>query len=178
MTIITTNQSGRSVGTRPRRIETKNLRTVLVGIPPRCRHLPPVPIIRRQCDENLAFGVGGNIGEEQQALALGGAALAKRDEAAQTAVGSAITRKAQQTWRVLKIEPCADDEAEPRVLRRHVGADHTGERIAIGNRNRGEAQRLGFRHQFIGVRGAAQEREVTRHLQFGVANSRARRAHG
>ena len=31
MTIITTNQSGRSVGTRPRRIETKNLRTVLVG---------------------------------------------------------------------------------------------------------------------------------------------------
>ena len=130
--------------------------------------LPPMPIGRRKRDKNLPFGVASNVGEEEMALALLRAALAKRNQAAQAAISFSVCWEAEKTWGVLKIEPRTDNETQPRILRRNVCAHDAGKRVAIRNCDGRKPQRLRLCDQFLAVRGAAQKREVGGDLKFGV----------
>jgi len=54
------------------------------------------------------------------------------------------------------------------LFRGNVGADDAGQGVAIGYRQRTQSQRGGGLHQFIRMRGAAEEAEVAHRLQLGV----------
>ena len=57
--------------------------------------------------------------------------------------------------------------------RGRMGADHAGQRVAVGHRDRMEAERGSRPHQLAGMRGAAEEGEVGRHLEFGIGRGHA-----
>ncbi len=128
-----------------------------------------IGLVRRQEDQDLPFGVGLQLGQREPARALLGAPLAQRQQAAEPAVGGAIGRVAQQLRPVLGHQPRADQQPEPRLLGGDVGAHHAGQRVAVGDAERRQAQRLGGQHQLVRVRGGAQEGEVAGDLQLGVA---------
>jgi hypothetical protein len=77
-----------------------------------------------------------------------------------------------------EVEAGADHEADADLLGGDVRPHHAGERIAIGQRERGEAELGGAQHQLFGMRAAAQEREVAGDLQLGVGGHGARRHAG
>ena len=105
----------------------------------------------------------------QVAFALGGAPLAERQQPREPAIGRPVGREAQHARTIVEIEPRADDEADARRLGRHMGAHHAGQRVAVGDGERLEAERGGGDRQLVGVRRAAQEAEVRGDLELGVA---------
>ena len=60
------------------------------------------PFIGGKDEEDEAVGMGGDIVEMQRALALLGAALAKREQAAEPAIGGAVRWVGKQARRVVK----------------------------------------------------------------------------
>src|SRR5690606_4469399 len=76
-----------------------------------------------------------------------------------------------------EIEARAHNEAETDLLCSPMRAHDTGQRVAIRDRQRRETLALGFRHQFMRMRTAAQKGEVGRRLQFGIGGRRER-SHG
>ena len=109
-----------------------------------------------------------------------GAALAERKQPRQPAPGGAIARIGQNVRRAVgKDEPRADRDLKsasssfssglpsaPSLP--HARAPHRPR--CCGRRCRGrQAERAGLLHQFFRLRGAAQEREITGHRQFGIA---------
>ena len=132
----------------------------------------PAPILRRKRDENLSLRVPRDIGEAQAALAFFCATLTQRQQTAEPAIGAAVARKTQQARRILEIETRADDETQAHRLRRRVRAHDARQRVAIGNGQRREPQRLGLGYEFVRMRGALQEREVAGHLQLGIGGER------
>jgi hypothetical protein len=118
-------------------------------------------IIRRQRDEDEAVGVGGDVIEMERAFSLLGAALAKREKAAEFAVSCAIGRIGKQARRIVEIKTRADNEFDAIDLAcRKMGAHHACERIAVGDGNGLKAKRLCRRHQLLRMRAAAQEGEI------------------
>ena len=111
----------------------------------------------------------GDIVEIKRALALLGAHLPKREQPRQPAIGCPVARQAHEARAILQVEARADDELEPHLLGRDVRAHDARKRIAIGDGDRVEAQRLRLRDELLAVGGAAQEREVGRDLQLGIA---------
>ena len=79
---------------------------------------------RQERNKDLTCRVGSHIFKVQCALAFDGAALAERQEPAQAAVGGAVSRKAEQAWRVGQIEAGADDEAKAGFLGGDMRAHH------------------------------------------------------
>jgi hypothetical protein len=73
-----------------------------------------------------------------------------------------------------QVEAGADHEADADLLGGDVRPHHAGERIAIGQRERGQAELGGAQDQLLRVRAPAQEREVAGDLQLGVAGHGAR----
>ena len=102
------------------------------------------------------------------AFALGRAAPAQRDEPGEPAIGGAIRGIDQQAAPAAEIEAAADDEAHARHLRRHMGAHHAGEAVAVGQRKAGEPEGRGGDGQFLRMRGPAQEAEIAGRLQLGI----------
>ena len=111
----------------------------------------------------------GDIVEKERALPLLGAHLPERQQAREAAIGGAVARQAQEARAVLQIETRPDDELQPDLLGGEVRAHDAGKRVAVGDGERGQAQRLRLRDELLAMRGAAQEREVGRDLQLGVA---------
>ena len=74
------------------------------------RAAPPSPlleggkIVLREGDEDEAVGVGGDIGETERAFPLLGAALTKREQAAEPAIGGAVRGVGKQARRIVEIE--------------------------------------------------------------------------
>ena len=62
------------------------------------------------------------------------------------------------------------EQFQPRLLGRHVGPDHAGQAIAIGNRQGGVLQLGRPLDQLIRVRGPFQKREIRLGVQFGVGH--------
>jgi hypothetical protein len=139
-----------------------------------------MPIVRRERNEDLAIRMHGNVGEEKNALAFPSAALAKRDQAAQTAISFSIRWEAEKAWGIFKIEPCADDETQARLFSCNMRADDASKRIAVGNGDSLKAERLRLRYEFFAVRGSPQKREVGRNLELCVihANNPCRNQRG
>ena len=124
---------------------------------------------RRQRRDDLPLSPGDKILEVEPAFALRSPAFAERQQPAQAAIGRAVGRIAEQAGRVGEVEARADDEAQPGLFGGRMGAHDTGERIAVGDRDGAVAQFERPGNQFLGMRGAFQEAEIARHLQFGIA---------
>lgn len=136
----------------------------------RARRLAPVPVLRRQGDEDAALRVGGDVGEKKLTLAFFRTPLPQGKQPAQTAIGLAVCRVAQQAWRVLQIEPHADNKAQICILGGYVGTHHAGKGVAVGDGDGRKTQRLGLPGQFLGVRGAPQEGEVGGYVQLRIGH--------
>ena len=57
----------------------------------------------------------------------------------------------------------------PTSRRRKMRAHHAGKRVAVGDGDCREPERLRRRHQLLGVRAAAQEGEIGGDVELGVA---------
>ncbi len=66
--------------------------------------------------------MGCDIVEEERALPFLGAALTERQKPAEPAVSRPIGRIGEQAWRILQIEPGADDEFDAGFLGGDMGA--------------------------------------------------------
>ncbi len=138
-----------------------------------CCEFDHIIFIGRQHDEDLSLAMGDDIGVVEMAFALGRAPLSQGQEARQAAISGAVLRVGEEAGAVGEIEPDADDEADIGNLCGVMGAHQAGDAVPIGDRDRLVAERRGGRDQFVGMRGAAQEREIAGDLQFGVARTRA-----
>lgn len=103
------------------------------------------------------------------AFRLAAALLAQGQQPAQARIGGPISRIDEQGHAVDQIEAAADDEPDPGVLDGLMGADNARERIAIDNRQRLDAERRRLGKEVLARAGAAEEREMTGHLQFCIA---------
>ena len=119
--------------------------------------------------EDEALGEVADIVEGQQALALAGATLAEAEQPAQPAIGGARGGPGQQRQAV-EIEPGPHHERQLRILGRAMRPHHAGQRVAVGDGQRGEPQMPGLHRQLLGMRGPAQKGEIAGALQFGVAH--------
>ena len=141
------------------------------------------------------------IGKIEVAVALLGAAVAERKQAAEPAIGGAIGRPGEDVGRpqrsrlryereisprsrprlrgrlVAEDEPAADGIAEPCLFRRDMPAHDAGKRVAVGHRDAGQPEPHRLAREFLGMRSAAQEGEVGGDGEFGEAgHGRAVRA--
>jgi hypothetical protein len=128
-----------------------------------------IGVLGRQDDEHLAFAVVFQLRQGEATIALLGAALAECQQAAEAAVGGPVARIAQHLGTVLGHQARADQQLEARLLGSRVGAHHAGQGVAVGDAQRGQAQRLGGEHQLVRMRAAAQEAVVAGHLQLGIS---------
>ena len=87
----------------------------------------------------------------QFACCLASAALADRKQAAEAGISRAVGGVNQDSGAVGKIQPAPDDQAHVGFLRALMRADDAGERIAIGDAQRGQAEHGGLREQFLDV---------------------------
>src|SRR5262245_13392668 len=109
----------------------------------------------------------------KDAIALIGAALAKREQPAQPAVGRAIHRISEQARSISEVEAYADDELDPvHLARREMTAHHTRKRVAVRNGDCLEAEQLRRRYQLFGMRATTQEGEIGGDVELGVAGRR------
>ena len=115
------------------------------------------------------------IVQNQRAIALWRAHIAARQHQAQPAIGGAVARIAQDFRGLVgKDQPRAD--RQPEVLVRNLmrpqkgeGAHDAGHGIAVGETYAAMPQLQRLRDQLLGMRSAAQEREIGRRGEFGVA---------
>src|SRR5208283_100652 len=88
----------------------------------------------------ISVGMGGEVRPGERAGALAGAALADGEQAAEPRVGRAVGGVDQDGGGVGQVEPAADDEADASVGGALVGADDAGQRVAVGDAERGQAE--------------------------------------
>ena len=116
------------------------------------------------------------VGAGEVVAALGGLAAGEGDELAEVAVAGARGGQQHDRRAVGERDLGAVDQPEvarrrialDRVAQRQVGARAARERALVGDGQRRVAERDRPLDQFLGVRGAAQEREVADAVQFGV----------
>ncbi len=130
--------------------------------------------IRRQQHQMLAGGMQEQILDAKLAAALGGAPLAQREQLRQPAVSGSILGEAQEGWgqaigRRQQIQPGADQKAQLGRLGCDMPAHHPGQRVAVGERDRAQAQLGRAQHQLLRMGAALQERKVRGDLQLGIA---------
>ena len=124
---------------------------------------------RRHDNEDLPVLCRAKFLERQMAFALRRVLVAGRQQSAQPAIGSAVGRMADRLEPVAGDQTRADHELDVNLLRRHMGAHDAGERVAVGDADRSEAEGRRLLHNLLGMRGAAQEREVRRGDELGEA---------
>ena len=70
----------------------------------------------------------------------------------------------------MKVKTATDDEAHASHLRGLVSPHDPGERVAVNDTQRGNAEHGGLREQLFGARCPAQEAEVRCDLKLGVGH--------
>ena len=129
------------------------------------------PRLRRQRDQKLSLGIGKQVLPVQHASALGRAPLAESKQPAEAPVGGAVAGIAEQRGAAREVEPRAGQQADAGPLRRHMGANRAGERVAVGDADGRKPEPRGLLHQFLRMGGAAQEAEIADRLQFRVRDA-------
>ena len=112
----------------------------------------------------------GDVLPAEQALRLAAPPLAERQQPAEAAIGWPVGGVDQERGAIGQVEPAADDQPHARGLRRLVRAHDAGEAVAVGDRQGLEAEHGCLGEQLLAGAGAAQERELRRALQLGVAH--------
>ena len=113
--------------------------------------------------------------ETQMALAFRRAQIALAEQPAEPPVGGAILRIDEDIGRAVdESEPRPGDDAKRAerlavLARVDMRAHHASERVAVGDADPRQPERGGARDQLLRMRRAAQEREIRRCRQLGVA---------
>ena len=123
-----------------------------------------------------AVAPGGDVLPMEEALPLLAllavdAAFAGGEQAGEPRPGGAILRPDQKRASVHQIEPAAGDEADAALPLRPQRLDEAADRVAVGDAERGIAEELGRREQFVGAGDAAQEAEMGRDLELDIAHA-------
>ncbi len=121
-----------------------------------------------QHHEDQPFAISQHVLAVQDAFPFRRAAATHRDQSRQAAIGRPIHRIGEQARPVRQVEPRSDEEPDPRLLRRDMRPDHTGETVAVGHGNRRMPQRRRLQHQFVRMRRPAQEAEIGRDLELYI----------
>ncbi|OQC04174.1 MAG: hypothetical protein BWX79_02545 [Alphaproteobacteria bacterium ADurb.Bin100] len=127
--------------------------------------------VRRQDEFAIGQAIGGDVLPAQAVLALGRGAAAGGDELAQRAPAVEVVRQRDQAKApvtAIEHELAASQQLETELLGLGMRAHQPGHRAFVGDGQRGVAQRMGARHQLLGVRGAHLEAEVGAAMQLGV----------
>ena len=86
-------------------------------------------------------------------------------------ISGAVGRIDEDGKAIGKIETAADDEAHAARARRFERAHDAGERIAIDDAERFDAEFLRPGEELIAAAGATQKAEMACHLQLGIARA-------
>ena len=137
--------------------------------------------MRQRQHQKLAFGKFQEVIEPQMALALLDprdvvAALAAGEQLAEPAVGGAVARIDQNVRRAVdEDEARADQELwlvfDLGIIDFLPGAHHAGQRVVIGDPDRGNAELACLMHIGARIGAAAQEREIGGDADFGIAGN-------
>ena len=111
---------------------------------------------------------GGEIRPREIASAFSRARLAQSQQAAEGGVGGGIGGIDKDRCLIGQIETAANDQADIRLRRVHMGPHDPGQRAPVGDREGGETEDGGAGEQLLGMRSAAEEGEVRGGLEFGV----------
>ena len=136
--------------------------------------LAPAMFVRcvRQKYHQQTFAICHHIGPAEMALRLAAALFAQREQPAEPRIGRPIGGIDQQRHALRQIQPAADDQAEASGFGGLIGADDAGERIAIDDGQRFDAEMRRLRKQLLTGAGTPQEREMRGDLQLGIARLR------
>ena len=124
--------------------------------------------INRQDHNNLTVAMRDYVGIVEMAFAFGRAALAEGQQTRQAAIGGAVLGEGEKARAVAQIETAADDEPEPDLLCRVMGAHDTGKAVVVGDRDRRMTECRRGHHQLVRMRCTAQKREIGGDLQLRV----------
>ncbi|MDT4864424.1 hypothetical protein FQZ97_991860 [compost metagenome] len=147
------------------------------------------PVVFRRKDRDLELpGAKQQITPFEMAFALdGGAYLALRQQAAQLPIGRTITRIDDHIRRAVGERQAAADEKPEialiaKILPCRMCPHHTGQRVAVGNADTGQAKLMRTCYQFLRMRSAAQEGKIAggSHFKIGChhANSPCKNQRG
>ena len=109
----------------------------------------------------------------ERAGALPRPPLADREQPGEAAPCRAIARIDQDLAGIVEDQPATRDQPNAGRLGCLPGAHHAGDRIAVDDAQRRQAQQCGRREQLLAGRDAAQEGEMRRNLKLDIA-----RGHG
>ena len=124
-------------------------------------------------DQFQPEGMRQQIVEMQNAAAFLGAQIAEREQAAEPAPAGAIAWIDEDVGRAVgEHQPRARVIAQGQILLAlgQMRAHHAGHRIAIAKSKAGKAEMGRLHHQFLGMRGAAQEGEIRGDGEFEVTH--------
>ncbi len=136
----------------------------------RCEPTPVFFIRRlpRHPQQQTAGQTVFQIGAREMVFALGCASPRAGDEAGEAGIALGRRRERHHGRAVGKAQFAANDEPEPTFPGSHMGAHHACEGTFVGERQGGVTQFRCALHQFLRVRGPAQEGEVGQAMQLGV----------
>jgi hypothetical protein len=126
-----------------------------------------IRLIRNEHSDQ-SFAISDEIAPIQPALGLAGAALPQGQEPAEPCIRRPVGRIDQHGHAVVEIEAAANDQPHAGRFCGLMGADDAGERIAVDDGYRLDAEQCGLREQVLAGAGAAQKREMRGDLQFDV----------
>ena len=130
--------------------------------------------LARQQDRDKPLVPSDDVAPAKRAAALAGARLAQRQQPGQPRPGGLVGRVEQQRAAVIEVDPRPRDHPHARRLLRLPGAHQPGDAAAIDDAERAMALQGGGGEQLVGAGGAAQEREMARHLKLDIGGGGAR----
>ena len=125
-----------------------------------------------QCQQAGAVGAV-QIGSGQPVTALDGAPSPQGDQPAQRAIAGLVLDQQHQFRAVVEPDLAADDQCQPGLPRRLVGAHDAGQRALVGDRQRRVADRFRALEQLAGPRRPAPEAEIAQAVQLGIGGQGA-----
>jgi len=114
---------------------------------------------------------------QESPLGLDGVAPATGDELRQVAVAFTVGREQHELHAVGERQLAAEDQWQRHVLGREMSAHRARQRAFVGQRKGCIALALGALDQLLGVRCAAQEREVGQAVKLGIGRQQIGRCH-
>src|SRR5690349_18619121 len=136
--------------------------------------------MRQDQDQKLPLGKFQEIVECQKALALldlvgVAAALAPGEKPAEPAIGGTVARIDEDIRRAVHEDDARADQKlrlvqHFRIFKLAMGAHDSGERVVIGNADRGQTEPACLMHIILRMRTAAQEGEIRCDADLGIGD--------
>ena len=116
-----------------------------------------------------AFTISDDIGPIEPAVRLAAALFAERQQPAEPRIGGPVHRIDKNGHAIGKIEAAADDQTHTRCLGGFMGANDPGKAVAVGDRQRLDAEPGCLVKQLLARTRPAQKTKMRGALQLGIA---------